>query len=308
MDNFISIISIYFFVSLGYVAKAKFKDGIDERTIVKLNIYFLLPMLAFWGLLTKKIDFSIIKIPFIYLFISLIALLLSIYISKKLFKDPKERSILSMASVTGVTGSIGIPLGIALFGKDSVIYTSLINTMSMFFVYTVGTYIYSRGSYGIVKSFKNVFKMPIIWASLIAIIFNIFDISINKTFFKNLQMGAYAAIIMQLFIFGMFLYKAKIKEINFKLLSISMGIKFILIPLLSITVLYLFRIEGVALKSTILELLVPLAITNVSLSSIFDCKPQTTTTLVFISSIIFIPYIIIVTYFIQNFSFFIFHF
>lgn len=258
-------------------------------------------MLAFWGLLTKKIDISIIKIPFIYLFISLVGLFLSIYIAKKFFNDPKERSILSMASVTGVTGSIGIPLGIALFGEGSVIYTSLINTMSMFFVYTVGTYIYSRGSFGILKSFKNVFKMPIIWASLIAIAFNVFGISINKTFFKNLQMGAYAAIIMQLLIFGMFLYKAKIKEINFRLLTISMSIKFILIPALSIVVLYILRVEGIALKSTILELLVPLAITNVSLASIFDCKPKTTTTLVFISSLVFIPYIIFVAYLLTSF-------
>ncbi len=301
MDNFISILSIYFFVTLGYIAKAKFKDEIDERTIVKLNIYFLLPILAFWGLLTKKIDISIIKIPFIYLFISLLALCMSIYIAKKFFNDPKERSILSMASVTGVTGSIGIPLGIALFGEDSVIYTSLINTMSMFFVYTVGTYIYSRGSFGILKSFKNVFKMPIIWASLIAILFNLFDININKTFFKNLQMGAYGAIIMQLLIFGMFLYKVKIKEINLKLLSLSMIIKFILIPILSFAILHFLNINAIALKSTILELLVPLAITNVSLASIFECKPQSVTTIVFVSSLIFIPYIIIVVYFLTSF-------
>ena len=281
---------------MGYIAKAKFKEGMDEKTIVKLNIYFLLPILAFWGLLTQKIDISIIKIPFIYLFISLATLMVSIFISKRFFNDPKEISIVSMASVTGVTGSIGIPLGLALFGESSVIYTSLINTMSMFFVYTVGTYIYSRGSFGIIKSFKNVFKMPIIWASLIAIVFNIFDITINKSFFKTLQMGAYAAIIMQLLIFGIFLYEAKIKEMNYKLLSFSIFIKFIIMPLFSLAILYLLNIKGIALKSTILEVLVPMAITNVSLASIFDCKPKEVTTIVFISSLLFIPYIIIAAY------------
>ncbi len=296
MDNFISILSIYFFVAIGYIAKAKFKEGMDEKTIVKLNIYFLLPILAFWGLLTQKIDISIIKIPFIYLFISLATLTLSIFISKRFFNDSKDISIVSMASVTGVTGSIGIPLGLALFGESSVIYTSLINTMSMFFVYTVGTYIYSRGSFGIIKSLKNVFKMPIIWASLIAIVFNIFSISINKSFFKTLQMGAYAAIIMQLLIFGIFLYEAKIKQMNYKLLGFSIFIKFIIMPLISLVILYLLNVKGIALKSTILEVLVPMAITNVSLASIFDCKPKDVTTIVFVSSLVFIPYIIIATY------------
>ena len=281
---------------MGYIAKAKFKEGMDEKTIVKLNIYFLLPILAFWGLLTQKIDISIIKIPFIYLFISLATLVVSIFISKRFFNDPKDISIVSMASVTGVTGSIGIPLGLALFGESSVIYTSLINTMSMFFVYTVGTYIYSRGSFGIIKSFKNVFKMPIIWASLIAIVFNIFDITINKSFFKTLQMGAYAAIIMQLLIFGIFLYEAKIKQMNYKLLGFSVFIKFAVMPIISLVILYMLNIKDIALKSTILEVLVPMAITNVSLASIFECKPKEVTTIVFISSLLFIPYIIIAAY------------
>ena len=281
---------------MGYISKAKFKEGMDEKTIVKLNIYFLLPILAFWGLLTQKIDISIIKIPFIYLLVSLIALVISTILAKRFLSDPKDISIVSMASVTGVTGSIGIPLGLALFGKNSVIYTSLINTMSMFFVYTVGTYIYSRGSFGVIKSFKNVFKMPIIWASLIAIVFNIFGITINKSFFKTLQMGAYAAIIMQLLIFGIFLYEAKIKQINFRTLNFSIFIKFVIVPIISIIVLYLLNIKGIALKSTILEVLVPMAITNVSLASIFDCKPKEVTTIVFISSLLFIPYIIIATY------------
>ncbi len=281
---------------MGYIAKAKFKEGMDEKTIVKLNIYFLLPILAFWGLLTQKIDIAIIKIPFIYLFISLVALAISSIVAKYFFNDPKDISIVSMASVTGVTGSIGIPLGLALFGESSVIYTSLINTMSMFFVYTIGTYIYSRGSFGVIKSFKNVFKMPIIWASLIAIVFNIFGISINKSFFKTLQMGAYAAIIMQLLIFGIFLYEAKIKEIKLKTLSFSISIKFVIVPIISIIILYFLNIKGIALKSTILEVLVPMAITNVSLASIFECKPKEVTTIVFISSLLFIPYIIIATY------------
>ncbi len=277
------------------------KEELNEKSIVKLNIYFLLPILAFWGLLTQKIDTQILKVPFIYLLICVIALVFTIRIAKKFFSDPKDISIVSMASITGVTGSIGIPLGIALFSKSSVIYTSLINTMSMLFVYTVGVYIYSRGSYGIKKSFINIFKMPIIWASILAIIFNIFDLHVNKSFFKTLEMGAYAAIVMQLIIFGVFLKDTKIKEVSIKLLSVVMSLKFILIPIIATFILYIFHLEKLPLSAILLELIVPLAITNVSLASLFDCKPQIVTSLVFISSIIFIPYVIGIVYLIELF-------
>ncbi len=295
-DNIISIFSIYFFVLVGYVAKWMLKDELDEKSIVKLNVYFLLPILAFWGLLTQKIDIDILKAPTIYLFISLLSLGATTLIAKKFFSNPKDISIVSMASVTGVTGSIGIPLGIALFSKTSVIYTSLINTVSMLFVYTVGVYIYSRGAYGIKKSLLNVFKMPIVWASFIAIIFNLFNLHVNKSFFKTLEMGAYGAIVMQLIIFGVFLKDTKIKEINIKLLSAVLSLKFLLIPLIATIILYIFHLEKLPLSSIMLEIIVPLAITNISLASIFDCKPKSVTALVFISSIIFIPYSIVVVY------------
>ncbi len=266
------------------------KDELNEKSIVKLNIYFLLPILAFWGLLTQKIDVKILEVPLLYLLIIIIALACTTIIAKRFFNDPKDISIVSMASITGVTGSIGIPLGITLFSNSSVIYTSLINTTSMLFVYTVGVYIYSRGAYSIKKSIKNVFKMPIIWASFLAIIFNIFNLHVNNSFFKTLEMGAYGAIVMQLIIFGIFLREAKIKEVSIKLLSIVMSLKFVLIPIIATIILYIFHLEKLPLNSTMLELIVPLAITNVSLASLFDCKPKLVTSLVFISSIIFIFY------------------
>ncbi|MCF6172711.1 MAG: AEC family transporter [Campylobacteraceae bacterium] len=299
IDNIISILSIYFFVGIGFTAKTMLKKELNEKSIVKLNIYFLLPILAFWGLLTQKIDINILKVPLLYLLICIIALIFTVFIAKKTFQNPKDISIVSMASVTGITGSIGIPLGISLLSESSVIYTSLINTASMIFVYTVGVYIYSRGRFSIKKSFVNVFKMPIIWASIVAIIFNLLNIQINKSFFKTLEMGAYGAIVMQLIIFGIFLKEAKIKEVSLKLLGIVMSLKFILIPVIATLVLYIFHQELLPLNSLMLELIVPLAITNVSLASIFDCKPKLVTSLVFISSIIFIPYVMLAMYFLK---------
>ncbi len=301
MDNILAILSIYFFVVIGYLAKRILKDELNEKSIVKLNIYFLLPVLSFWGLLTQKIDIAIIEVPFIYIFISLIALIISNFVAKRFFTDTKDISIVSMASVTGITGSIGIPLGIALFSNSSIIYTTLINTISMFFVYTVGVYIYSRGTYSIKKSFINVFKMPIIWASIVAIILNILDIKINKSFFKTLEMGAYAAIVLQLIIFGIFLFDTKIKKINLKLLGAVLSLKFILIPVLATIVLYFIHLQKLPLASIMLELIVPLAITNISLASIFDCKPRLVTSLVFVSSLIFIPYVILTLYLLNFF-------
>ena len=297
MDSAISILSLYIFVAIGFVAKRMLKEKLDEKTLVKLNVYFLLPMLAFWGLLTQKIDFGIIKTPFIYGFIFTLFLIISSYLAKRVFKDPKDIAVASISSVTGVTGSIGIPLGITLIGEGSIIYTSLINTMSMFLVYTLGVYVYSRGSFSIKKSIVNVFKMPIIWASLIAMVFNLSDIKLHPSLFKSLEMGAYSAIVMQLVVFGIFLHDSKLSNINYKLLTFVGGLKFIIIPLFTFFILFYMNLKKIELDSILLEMIVPLAITNVSLASIFDCKPKEVTSLVFVTSLIFIPYVIVLKLF-----------
>ena len=145
MDNIISILSIYFFVAIGYIAKMNLKKDLDEKSIVKLNIYFLLPILAFWGLLTQKINIEIIKTPFIYIAICLIALGFSTIVAKRFFIDSKDRSIVAMASVTGITGSIGIPLGLAMFSKIiHHIYEPHQHNEYVFCLYNRGLYIFKR--------------------------------------------------------------------------------------------------------------------------------------------------------------------
>jgi len=293
IDTLLSIVSVYFFVLIGYVAKMMLGEELDENGIVKLNIYFFLPILSFWGLLTQKIDLNVLGVPFVYLAITLLALAVSITVARIVFNDPKDIAIVSMASVTGITGSIGIPLGLILLSKASVIYTSLINTVSMFFVYTVGVYLYSRGSFGIRKSIINVFKMPIVWSSILAIVLNVSNITINDALFQTLEMGSYGAIVMQLIIFGAFLYRSTLHYFNWQITVAVLGLKFLLIPGLAMLFFHFSPLETLEMKSVLLELIVPIAITNISLASLFDCKPRTVTSLVFLTSLVFIPYTVV---------------
>lgn len=229
--------------------------------------------------------------------ISLLCILASFFVALSFFKDTKERSIVTISSAIGNTGNLGIPIGIALFGPDSIIYTTLINVANIFIVYTIGVFFYSRGSFSIKESIYNIFKLPLIWFAGIALIFNYYDISIHTSLLNSLQMGAYTAMVLQLLIFGMYLYSVKVKEINRKLLLHVSLIKFILIPLIALSVLKALNLDTYAMNIILLELLAPLAVTNVNLSSLYDCKPVDVTSLVLFSSLVFIPYILAMNYF-----------
>ncbi|RUM70578.1 MAG: transporter [Sulfurovum sp.] len=300
-ETLLSIIFVYIFILLGYIAKRIFKEEMDSKTLTLFSVYFLQAFVTIWGFSTANLSAEHFIVPLYYIGIIFILLLPTIFLSKKLIKDPKERAIVTIAGFVGNTGNIGIPLGIALFGMESVIYTTLINIANIFVVYILGVYIYSRGSFSIKKSLLNIIKIPIMPASIIAIIININGIEIPIQIQEFFKMGAYAGIVLQLFLLGTFLYGIKLTNIKKSIFITVMSQKFILIPLatlfiLSFTNLSLF-VQGIIL----MEMMVPIAVANINLASLYNCKPQDVTTLILLSTLIFIPILFFLSEIISKF-------
>ena len=292
-ETITSIMFIYIFIFLGYIAKRIFKDDIDTKTLTIISLYFLQPFVTIWGFSTAKLQLEHTYVPVVYIVIILILLIPTIYLGKAIFVDKKERSIFSIAGFVGNTGNIGIPLGIAMFGEQSVIYTTLINIANVFVVYIIGVYIYSRGSFSIKQSLFNIIKIPIIPASLVAILININDIHLSEQLLNLFKMGAYAGIFMQLFLLGTFLFGIKINSISKKLLLGTLSQKFILIPIATFFLLGFTDLTTLSKSILLMEMMTPLAVANINLASLYNCRPHDVTSLILLSTLIFIPMLFI---------------
>ena len=283
-----SILSIYVFIVMGYLAKRTFKEKIDDKTITLLNVYFLQVFLTFWGLLLHPVDITLLYAPSIYLGIVIIALILLAFFAHRLFSHKKEYSIAMVAAIIGNTGNLGIPLNIAIFGEASIPYTTVVNLVNVFVVYTIGVYFYSRGSFDVKTSLKNIIKLPILWAAIIAITLSSLHYRPSEAIMNMLMMGAYASMTMQLFLFGIYLYGTKIREINKTLISWVLSFKFIILPVIAFAVLYNLELDSMIKGVIFIELFMPLAVANVNLASLYDCEPKIVTALVMISSLLFL--------------------
>jgi len=288
VETLLSLSGIYLFIAVGFVAKWTFKEKIDDRTITLLSVYFLQIFLTFWGLLKRPIDTELLIAPTLYLVITLISLMLMIPLAKMLFGDPKERSIATVSALIGNTGNLGIPLGIALFGEESVPYLTLINLVNVFVVYTIGVFYYSRGEFSVQGSLLNIVKLPVLWAAMIAIGLNLSGYHPGHAVDKTLMMGAYASMTMQLVLFGIYLYGIKLTQINLRLTVWVNSTKFVMIPLIAFVVLSQADISALIKGILFLELIVPLAVANVNLASLYGCEPRTVTVQVFVTSVLFL--------------------
>ncbi len=288
-----SISSLYIFIVLGYLAKMSFKEKIDDKTITLINVYFLQVFLTFWGLLIRPIDITLLYAPSIYLLIVAVLVIISAVVAKFLFENKKEYSIATVAAIIGNTGNLGIPINIAIFGEESIPYTTVVNLVNVFVVYTIGVYYYSRGTYDAKTSLMNIVKLPILWAAIIAILLSVYEVQIHSSIMNMLMMGAYASMTMQLFLFGIYLYGTKIKEISKMLVIWVLTFKFILLPAVAFIVLVNIELEPMIKGIIFIELMMPLAVANVNLASLYDCSPKVVTALVFISSVVFLGIIFI---------------
>ena len=277
---------------MGFIAKKKLKTQIDEKSLVLISLYFLQPIMIFWGLTKEPINYEFILSPIFFIFCMASTLLLMLLYSKFIFSSKTDENIFLATALIGNTGNLGIPLGIALFGEQSVPYTSIINIANIFFMYTISIYFFAREQFNFKQSLKSIFKIPVIWFALLALAVNYYEIPIPKEFDFALEMG-----------FGTYLYSVKIKTIPWKLsLQISF-VKHILLPIIGILIIISFtNLNSMVASILIMELMMPLAVNNVNFSVIYNTKPTDVAATILVSSAIFVAilhfYIEIIDYFI----------
>jgi len=278
----IAVISIYFFIFIGFIAKKRFSE-IDEKSFVIVSVYFLQPFLTIWGLTLKKIDFSIVEVPLFYLLIIFLALPFTYLLSK--FSAKEDRGIATITALIGNTGNLGIPLSYALWGEMGAFYATILNLTNLFFVYLFGIFFYANRFD--LETTKKILKIPIIYVALIAILINYMEIDLSPIS-QMLEMGAYSSMVIQLIIFGIYTAHIKIKRIDIKLSLIVSLEKFILLPLLGYLILNLIGVDEKIAKIIILELSVPIAVNNVNLAALFNNKPEVVAWLIILTSFLYL--------------------
>ncbi len=114
-------------------------------------------------------------------------------------------------------------------------------------------------------------------------------------------MGAYGGIVLQLFLLGTFMYGLKIKGIKLPLLVGTLSQKFIIVPIISAIILSFTSIPLYVQGVIFMEMMTPLAVANINLASLYNCRPKDTTTLILLSTIFFIPILFLLSSILSKF-------
>ena len=138
------------------------------------------------------------------------------------------------------------------------------------------------------QSINSMVKIPILWFAVLALVYNYYELPINEQLDKILQMGAYATIVLQLIIFGVYLSQTKIRSHNYKLSGGVTFVKLLLLPAIGLIVISFSTLDNYVASILMLSLIVPLAVNNVNIAALYECKPLDVTAVVFITTIVFL--------------------
>lgn len=281
------IVGIILIVSTGFFLKKLLRHRIKERSLALISVYGLQPFVIFWGLTRQPLTFEAFVLPFGYFLFTLVSLCIACVLGLWLLSEKRDRAILMGSTTIANLGNIGVPLSLMLLGEEGAYYATLTVIAGISFTATFGIFLYSLGGASIYDSLKNVLKIPMIWAALIALLFNLFAITLPSVVALFLKVGAYTSFTVQLLLFGIYLCAIRLDAMSERLVWMSVLTKAILLP--SLALLAIPHLPFTTLIKLVLffQACTPIGIGNITLATIYHCKPEQVSVSVFVSAILF---------------------
>nr|WP_286182786.1 AEC family transporter [Bacillus sp. ISL-55] len=290
------LLPVFSIFAIGFVGQKVI--GFDPRSLSKMAIYLLSPFLAFRTFYENEINLNYLYLT-IYalgLCFGLISIVYAVSFIKKYSRTETSSLILSSAFMNN--GNYGTPVVLFVFGESGFDIAVILLVIQQLIMSTIGVYYAAKGSDqqdGIYTAFKAVAKMPIVYGSLLGIVFQLLEITIDSMFYKSINLVADAAIPTIMVILGMQLAKISLKKLEVEKLSYSLIIKLMVAPILALIFASILPVSEEVKDIMILLAAMPSATNTTMYALQFNTRPvfvSTCTLISTLSSIITLPVIL----------------
>jgi hypothetical protein len=191
------VIPVFFLIALGFTF-ARWKR-ISLASVTEIIVYLGTPSLVFTSLSSKPLYAGELATLFcgILAIYAGVGLLIEVYFVVFRFHSRG----FALPALFMNAGNMGIPLALFAFGHAGMQRATLLFVMCTFLQYSVGIFILQdRGNW------KEVFRLPLIYATIVGLGFNLFQLRIPELLFQPLAMLGQAIIPLMLVSLGYRLY------------------------------------------------------------------------------------------------------
>ncbi len=270
-----TVIPVFSIILVGY-AIGRIKK-LDVQTLVDLIVYLSAPCLIFSSIASSDInltDFTTIAVSALAIILTMALL---VFIILKLTKSDKKGLYLPM--VFGNTCYLGYPVALFAFDMAGLSRAVVYDMMNSLVIFSLGIYIVHHKN-----EIQEAFKVPLIYAVVIGLVFNLLKIPIPEVISTPIEMIGMVTIPLALLVLGYKLTEIKICDAKLAFLAsvfrITGGV------LVALLIIKLFSIDGLVKNIIVLQAAMPSAVMSMILSAKYDRDASLVASVVLIATVI----------------------
>lgn len=240
---------------------------IDSRAIGRSLFYFFGPVLVFNLLLTNKLPaLDVLRIGGLAVGVMLASGLLALLGGLALKLERPVLAAVMLTSMFANNGNYGLPLIAFAFGQQALAHSSIYFVFSALLTNTLGILIASLGHLTLKQALLGMFKVPTLYAVLLAALINYAGLSLPVSLARTVSLAAGAAVPLMIFLLGLELCYARWTS-NLRALGLSTSIRLLAGPLLGFAFAALLGLTGSARQAAVMEASMSSAVANTNLAA-----------------------------------------
>lgn len=259
---------------------------IDPRSLGRVVFYVFSPVLIFDVLVQNQLELTeaAVVIAFALSFIFLIGALT--FVLGYLFK--LERTALVAILITTMfanTGNYGLPLVSFAFGEEALSYAGIYFITTTVLFYTFGVFLASLGHMSFREALVGIFRIPMMYAVVLAILINILSIEIPVPVARAVELAAGGTIPLMLVLLGVQLTQVEFSGSQ-RALQLSVSLRLIVAPLVALLFAALFGLQGFSHQASVTQASMPSMVSATVLAAEYNLDAKLVTAVVFISTLL----------------------
>jgi malate permease and related proteins len=259
---------------------------IEPRSLGRVVFYIFSPILLFDLLVQNQLKLSEAAIVIVYAMCFILMIGVLTFLIGVFFK--LERSALVAILITTMfanTGNYGLPLVSFAFGEQALSYAGIYFATTTLLFYTLGVFLASLGHMSLKEALFGMFKIPTMYAVLLAIFINAWDVELPLSIVRAVELAAGGTIPLMLVLLGVQLTRVEFSG-NQRALQLSVALRLVIAPLAAILFAGLFGLEGFSRQASVTEASMPSMVSSTVLATEYNLDAKLVTAVVFISTLL----------------------
>jgi predicted permease len=280
------ITPVFIIIGIGMLLQRIFQ--LDLNTLAKLNMYFYVPGIIFIKLYESDFSFDLLVWVLVFsLSFFAISLIVAWIVGRFFPFTREERTVFSNSIVFYNSGNYGIPVNGLAFKQDPFAMSVQIMTLLVqnVLTFSYGVFLMRSAQVSKWKAVVGYFKMPIVYAILLAVFLNVFDLEMPAFLLTPAQYIGDGLVSIALVTLG-----AQVAQLSFRIrdmrIWVSTVIRLVVCPALGLLLIYLFRLDGILAQALFISTAMPTSVNSAIIAQEYNNAPDMAARVVLLSTLL----------------------